>query len=103
MHSGQNANAGLSGRFPSSSLARQDAITSSAHAVSLIMDSFLFHAFIYLVAAVISVPLAKRFGLGSVLGYLLAGTLIGPHVLNLVGEQADHVMHFAEFGVRSEE
>src|SRR5258708_11629903 len=62
------------------------------------MDSFLFAAFIYLVAAVVSVPIAKRFGLGSVLGYLLAGVLIGPHALNLVGDSS-HVMHFAEFGV----
>lgn len=63
------------------------------------MDSVLFHAFIYLVAAVIAVPLARRFGLGGVLGYLLAGVVIGPHVLNLVGDGAEHVMHFAEFGV----
>ncbi len=63
------------------------------------MDSFLLDAFVYLLAAVIAVPLAKRFGLGSVLGYLLAGVLIGPHVLNVVGDHAGHVMHFAEFGV----
>jgi monovalent cation:proton antiporter-2 (CPA2) family protein len=63
------------------------------------MDSLLFHAFIYLVAAVITVPLAKRFGLGSVLGYLLAGIFIGPHVFNLVGEAGGDVMHVAEFGV----
>ncbi len=63
------------------------------------MDSVLFHAFIYLLAAVVSVPLAKRFGLGSVLGYLIAGALIGPNVLNLVGDHSGHVMHFAEFGV----
>ena len=63
------------------------------------MDSFLFDAFIYLVAAVVAVPIARRFGLGSVLGYLLAGVLIGPHLLNLVGDRSDHVMHFAEFGV----
>ncbi|MSU50932.1 MAG: hypothetical protein EXS37_17885 [Opitutus sp.] len=63
------------------------------------MDSVLFHAFVYLLAAVIAVPLAKRFGLGSVLGYLLAGALIGPHVFGLVGEHAGDVMHFAEFGV----
>ena len=63
------------------------------------MGSALFHAFIYLVAAVIAVPLARRLGLGSVLGYLLAGVVIGPHALNLVGDGADHVMHFAEFGV----
>jgi monovalent cation:proton antiporter-2 (CPA2) family protein len=63
------------------------------------MDTVLFHAFVYLVAAVISVPIAKRLGLGSVLGYLLAGALIGPHALGLVGEHTAHVMHFAEFGV----
>jgi monovalent cation:proton antiporter-2 (CPA2) family protein len=62
-------------------------------------DSMLVHAFIYLVAAVVSVPLAKRFGLGSVLGYLIAGVLIGPHVLGLVGGRAGDVMQFAEFGV----
>lgn len=59
----------------------------------------LLHAFIYLLAAVVTVPLAKRFGLGSVLGYLLAGVVIGPHVFGLVGSQAGDVMHFAEFGV----
>ena len=59
----------------------------------------LLHAFIYLLAAVITVPLAKRFGLGSVLGYLLAGVVIGPHVLGIVGDPAGDVMHFAEFGV----
>ena len=53
---------------------------------------------IYLCAAVISVPIAKRIGLGSVLGYLLAGILIGPFALKLVDNQTD-VMHFAEFGV----
>jgi monovalent cation:proton antiporter-2 (CPA2) family protein len=63
------------------------------------MGSVLFDAFVYLGAAVIAVPLARRLGLGSVLGYLLAGIVIGPHVLNLVGDAAGHVMHFAEFGV----
>jgi monovalent cation:proton antiporter-2 (CPA2) family protein len=60
--------------------------------------SLLFQAFVYLTAAVISVPVARRLGLGSVLGYLLAGVLIGPALLGLVGDSAD-VMHFAEFGV----
>lgn len=55
-------------------------------------------ALIYLAAAIIAVPIAKRLGLGSVLGYLLAGILIGPFALGLVGDQTD-VMHFAEFGV----
>src|SRR3954469_18910564 len=55
-------------------------------------------AFIYLLAAVISVPLAKRLGLGSVLGYLLAGFVIGPFGLRLVGSAAGDVMHIAEVG-----
>lgn len=63
------------------------------------MDSFLFQAFIYLLAAVVSVPLAKRIGLGSVLGYLFAGILIGPFVLKFVGMESEAVLHFAEFGV----
>jgi glutathione-regulated potassium-efflux system ancillary protein KefC/glutathione-regulated potassium-efflux system protein KefB len=62
------------------------------------MHGFLPQALVYLAAGVFSVPLAKRLGLGSVLGYLLAGVLVGPSVLNLVGEPTD-VMRFAEFGV----
>lgn len=62
-------------------------------------QDFFLQAVIYLVAAVISVPLAKKLGLGSVLGYLLAGIIIGPFILGLVGQEADDVMHFAEFGV----
>ncbi len=60
--------------------------------------SVLVQAVIYLAAGVLCVPIAKRFGLGSVLGYLLAGVLIGPSLLGLVGG-GGHVMHFAEFGV----
>ena len=63
------------------------------------VDHFLFQVFIYLVAAVVSVPIAKRLGLGSVLGYLIAGVIIGPFVLKLVGQGTEDVMHFAEFGV----
>ena len=48
------------------------------------MTVYFVQAFIYLVAAVIAVPLAKRLGLGSVLGYLVAGVVIGP-VTGLVG------------------
>lgn len=60
--------------------------------------SGLYQAFIYLLAAIVAVPLAKRLGLGSVIGYLLAGAIIGPHVIGLAGK-GDDVMHFAEFGV----
>jgi monovalent cation:proton antiporter-2 (CPA2) family protein len=64
-----------------------------------VTDHVLGQAFVYLCAAVLFVPLAKRLGLGSVLGYLLAGVAIGPFVLGLVGTEGHHVMHFAEFGV----
>ena len=62
------------------------------------MDSLLFQAFVYLCAAVIAVPIAKRLGLGSVLGYLIAGIVIGP-VIGLVGSETQEIQHFAEFGV----
>ena len=62
------------------------------------MESFLFQASIYLGAAVVAVPLAARLGLGSVLGYLAAGILIGP-MFGLVGNEAEDIRHFAEFGV----
>jgi len=61
-------------------------------------DNFLLQTVIFLAAAVVSVPLAKRLGFGSVLGYLVAGVLIGPHVFGLVGDTSDE-LHFAEFGV----
>ncbi len=51
---------------------------------------------IYLGAAVICVPLAKKAGLGSVLGYLLAGIIIGPAVLGLIDTGGQDLMHFAE-------
>ena len=62
------------------------------------MGGMLFSVFVYLCAAVIAVPIAKRLGLGSVLGYLIAGILIGP-VLGLVGAETEEIQHFAEFGV----
>ncbi|MGF1716519.1 monovalent cation:proton antiporter-2 (CPA2) family protein [Photobacterium chitinilyticum] len=62
------------------------------------MTSIFLQAFIYLVAAVIALPVAKRLGLGSVLGYLIAGVVIGP-VIGLVGEETNTIQHFAEFGV----
>ncbi|RKF14850.1 potassium transporter [Roseovarius spongiae] len=62
------------------------------------MEGFLYQASIYLAAAVIAVPFAARLGLGSVLGYLAAGIIIGP-VLGLVGHETEELQHFAEFGV----
>ncbi|WP_137719196.1 monovalent cation:proton antiporter-2 (CPA2) family protein [Methylobacillus flagellatus] len=59
---------------------------------------FLAQACIYLAAAVLAVPLFKRLGLGSVLGYLIAGILIGPYALALIPDP-EQVLHFAEFGV----
>lgn len=58
----------------------------------------LLNVFVFLLAGCVVVPLAQRFRLGSVLGYLIAGIIIGPFVLGLIGE-AEKVMHFAEFGV----
>lgn len=55
-------------------------------------------ALIYLAAAVVCVPLAKRLGLGSILGYLIAGVAIGPWGLRLV-EDVESIQHFSEFGV----
>ncbi|NDJ79787.1 potassium transporter [Vibrio campbellii] len=62
------------------------------------MTGIFLQAFVYLIAAVIAVPLAKRLGLGSVLGYLIAGVVIGP-IIGLVGEETTTIQHFAEFGV----
>lgn len=62
-------------------------------------ESILGQAVVYLAAALVCVPLAKRVGMGSVLGYLLAGILIGPFCLGFVGHEGEDIMHFAEFGV----
>ena len=62
------------------------------------MEGFLLLASLYLGAAVLVVPLSVRFGLGSVLGYLAAGIVLGP-LLNLVGGETKDLQHFAEFGV----
>ena len=61
-------------------------------------SNLLLNALIYLLAAVIAVPIAKRLGLGAVLGYLLAGIAIGPWGLRLINEVED-ILHFSEFGV----
>lgn len=62
------------------------------------MDISLFEVFIFLVAACAVVPIASRFRLGAVIGYLLAGVIIGPFMLSFITD-AEKVMDFAEFGV----
>ncbi len=62
------------------------------------MESLLLQASIYLGAAVLVVPLSVRLGLGSVLGYLAAGILVGP-ILGIAGAETADLQHFAEFGV----
>ncbi|MER2498581.1 glutathione-regulated potassium-efflux system protein KefB [Vibrio neptunius] len=61
-------------------------------------NDFLQSCIIFLTAAVVAVPLAQRLGLGSVLGYLLAGIIIGPWGLGLISD-VEAILHFAEFGV----
>jgi len=61
-------------------------------------NSLLLLTLVYRAAGVISVPITQRFGMGSVLGYLIAGVVIGPFALHLVGDQTG-VRHFAEFGI----
>ena len=60
--------------------------------------TWLVNSFIYLSAAVIAVPVSKALGLGSIIGYLAAGLVIGPWGLGLVTNVED-ILHFAEFGV----
>lgn len=60
--------------------------------------AMLYEAAIFLAAAIIMVPLFNRIGLGSVLGYLIAGIVIGPWILGLISN-VDSILHFAEFGV----
>ena len=62
------------------------------------LEELLTGAFVYLAAAVVAAPLFARLGLGSVLGYLAAGMVLGPSVLGLTGEVTG-VMSVAEFGV----
>ncbi|MAI90295.1 monovalent cation:proton antiporter-2 (CPA2) family protein [Ponticaulis sp.] len=62
------------------------------------MTDFLLLAFIFLTAGIVAVPIATRLGLGSVLGYLIAGVLISP-LLSLLHVDVVSIQHFAEFGV----
>lgn len=59
---------------------------------------FLSSTALYLASAVVAVPIFKRFGLGAVLGYLAAGSVLGPWGLGLV-QAGQHTMEFAELGV----
>ena len=62
------------------------------------MTTILLAAFTYLAFAVAAVLLSQKLGLGSVLGYLMAGIMIGP-MLGLVGKETESIQHIAEFGV----
>ena len=62
-------------------------------------SAFLQDALIYLAAAVVFVPIAKKLGMGSVLGYLIGGITIGPFFLGFIGAEGKDILHFAEFGV----
>ncbi|MFD1797468.1 potassium transporter [Paracoccus aurantiacus] len=62
------------------------------------MADFLLLATVYLFTMIVAVPLSTRLGLGSVLGYLIAGIVIGP-ILGLSGSEVTDLQHFAEFGV----
>lgn len=61
--------------------------------------SFLFQALVFLIAAVLCVPIAKKLGMGSVLGYLIAGIILGPFVLGFIGAEGEDILHASEFGV----
>ncbi|MCH2189825.1 MAG: monovalent cation:proton antiporter-2 (CPA2) family protein [Gammaproteobacteria bacterium] len=62
------------------------------------MTELLYEVLIFLGAAVVAVPISKQLGLGSVLGYLIAGIVAGP-LLGLIGDEAQEIQHVAEFGV----
>jgi len=62
-------------------------------------DSFLIQALVFIGAAIVFVPFAKKLGMSSIIGYLLAGIIIGPFGLGFVGENGQDIMHAAEFGV----
>jgi CPA2 family monovalent cation:H+ antiporter-2 len=61
--------------------------------------NLLQDALIYLGTAIIFVPVAKKLGIGSVLGYIIGGVIVGPYALELIGNEGEDVMHAAEFGV----
>jgi monovalent cation:H+ antiporter-2, CPA2 family len=62
-------------------------------------SSLAMNTLIFLGVAIIMVPLARKFGLSSVIGYILGGIIIGPYVLRLTGKDVNDIMHASEFGV----
>lgn len=62
-------------------------------------SSLAMNTLIFLGVAIIMVPLARKFGLSSVIGYILGGIIIGPYVLKLTGNDVNDIMHASEFGV----
>ena len=61
-------------------------------------DNSFLNLIVFLSAAVICVPISKKLGLGAVLGYLIAGLLIGPHGFGFISD-VESVLSFSEFGV----
>lgn len=62
-------------------------------------SSLAMNTLIFLGVAIIMVPLVRKFGLSSVIGYLAGGIIIGPYVLKLTGKDVNDIMHASEFGV----
>lgn len=62
-------------------------------------SSLAMNTLIFLGVAIIMVPLARKLGLSSVIGYILGGIIIGPYVLRLTGKDVNDIMHASEFGV----
>lgn len=60
--------------------------------------SYLQEALVYLIAALVMVPISRKLGFGSILGYLAAGIVIGPFGFGVISD-AEHILHFAELGV----
>lgn len=71
---------------------------AAADGIVATSDPLLSNAAVYLAATVIAVPIFKRLGLGSILGYLAAGALVGPFGLRLLTD-VDGIRHVSEFGV----
>jgi CPA2 family monovalent cation:H+ antiporter-2 len=60
---------------------------------------FLSQSLVYLGTALVCVPIARRLGFSSVLGYIFAGAIIGPYAFGWIGQRGEDIMHIAEFGV----